>query len=74
MFPPPLLSFLPNGPWRVLPDPFPEPGPDDPEAGGFPLDEDAPGPGQGLFITLPAGQLTLAGFCQVPDLAAEGDS
>src|SRR5579871_1187289 len=45
-------------------DLFPDPGPDDAEAGGFPLDEDAPGPEQGLFITLPAGQLTLAGFCQ----------
>ena len=44
----------------MLPDPFPEPGPDD----GPGPDEDAPGPEQGLFITLPAGQLTLSGFCQ----------
>jgi len=44
--------------------PFPDPGPDDAEPDGFPLDEDAPGPEQGLYITLPAGQLTLAGFCQ----------
>jgi len=48
----------------VLPDPFPEPGPDDAEADGFALDEDDPGPEQGLFITLPAGHLTLSGFCQ----------
>src|SRR5579859_5663674 len=60
MFPPPLLSFLPNGEWRVLPDSLPEPGPDDDPG----PDEDAQGPEQGLFITLPAGQLTLAGFCQ----------
>src|SRR5579859_4720056 len=60
MFPPPLLSFLPNGAWRVLPDSLPEPGPDDDPG----PDEDAQGPEQGLFITLPAGQLTLAGFCQ----------
>src|SRR5579859_6560302 len=64
MFSPPPLSFLPNGAWRVLPDPFPEPGPDDAEADGFALDEDAPDPEQGLFITLPAGHLTLSGFCQ----------
>ena len=45
-------------------DLFSDPGPDDAEAGGFPLDEDDPGPEQGLFITLPAEQLTLSGFCQ----------
>jgi Domain of unknown function (DUF222) len=43
---------------------FPDPGPDDAEPEGFPLDEDAPGPEQGLYITLPAEHLTLAGFCQ----------
>jgi Domain of unknown function (DUF222) len=44
---------------------FPDPGPDDAEPGGFPpADEDAPGPEQGLYITLPAEHLTLAGFCQ----------
>ena len=43
---------------------FPDPGPDDAEPGGFPPDEDAPGPEQGLFITLPAEHLTLAGFNQ----------
>jgi hypothetical protein len=43
---------------------FPDPGPDDAEPDGFPPDEDAPGPEQGLYITLPAEQLTLAGFCQ----------
>ena len=41
---------------------FPDPGPDDAEPDGFPLDEDAPGPEQGLYITLPAEHLTLAGF------------
>src|SRR5579872_4649737 len=45
-------------------DLFPAPGPDDAEPGGFPPDLDAPGPEQGLFITLPAGQLTLSGFSQ----------
>jgi hypothetical protein len=45
-------------------DLFPDPGPDDAEPEGFPLDEDAPGPEQGLYITLPAEHLTLAGFCQ----------
>ena len=46
------------------PDPDPDPGPGDAEPGGFPPDQDAPGPEQGLFITLPAGQLTLSGFSQ----------
>ena len=57
------------------PDPDPGPGPDDAEPGGFPsAGEDAPGPEQGLYITLPAGQLTLAGFCQggAPDTMAPG--
>src|SRR5712672_304983 len=56
--------FLPNGAWCMPQAPFPDPGPDDAEPGGFPLDEDAPGPEQGLYITLPAEQLTLSGFCQ----------
>ena len=43
---------------------FPDPGPDDAEPDGFPPAEDAPGPEQGLYITLPAEQLTLSGFCQ----------
>src|SRR5580693_3456400 len=43
---------------------FPDPGPDDAEPGGFPPDEDAAGPEQGLYLTLPPGQLTLAGFAQ----------
>src|SRR3984885_2368655 len=60
-----LLSiFLPNGAWRVPQALFPDPGPDDAEPDGFPPDGDAPGPEQGLYITLPAEQLTLAGFCQ----------
>ncbi|MGH3202141.1 MAG: DUF222 domain-containing protein [Streptosporangiaceae bacterium] len=45
-------------------DLFPDPGPDDAEPGGFPLDADAPGPEQGLYVTLPAEHLTLTGFCQ----------
>ena len=44
---------------------FPDPGPDDAEPGGFPpADEDAPGPEQGLYITLPAEHLDLDGFNQ----------
>ena len=46
-------------------DPFPDPGPpDDAEPDGFPSAEDGPGLGQGLYVTLPAEQLTLSGFCQ----------
>src|SRR5271170_5939388 len=46
-------------------NPFPDPGPDDAEPDGCPpVREDAPGPEQGLFITLPAEHLTLAGFNQ----------
>ena len=44
--------------------PFPNPGPDDAEPDGFPSAEDGPGLGQGLYVTLPAEQLTLSGFCQ----------
>jgi hypothetical protein len=57
--------------------PFPEPGPDGEEPDGSPLppaaagsgpeegpDEDGPGLGQGLYVCLPAGQVTLAGFAQ----------
>ena len=44
---------------------FPDPGPDDAEPDGFPpADEDAPGPEQGLYITLRAEHLTLSGFNQ----------
>jgi hypothetical protein len=43
---------------------FPDPGPDDAEPDGYPLDQDAPGPEQGLYISLPAEHLTLTGFCQ----------
>src|SRR5580693_1037036 len=64
LFPPPRLLFLPNGAWCMPQATFPDPGPDDAEPGGFPPDQDAPGPEQGLFITLPAGQLTLSGFSQ----------
>ncbi|MGH3204687.1 MAG: hypothetical protein ACRDP5_21960, partial [Streptosporangiaceae bacterium] len=49
-------------PQALFPDP--DPGPDDAEPGGFPPDGDARGPEQGLFITLPAEHLTLAGFSQ----------
>jgi Domain of unknown function (DUF222) len=54
---------------------FPDPGPDDAEPGGFPsAGEDAPGPEQGLYITLPAEQLTLSGFNQggAPDTMTPG--
>ena len=45
--------------------PSPTPGPTtrSPAATRLPT-EDAPGPEQGLFVTLPAEQLTLSGFCQ----------
>ena len=49
-------------PQDLFPDPGPDP--DDAEPDGFPPAEDAPGPDQGLYITLPAEQLTLAGFSQ----------
>src|ERR1700735_5207450 len=58
------LDLLLNGRWRVPQALFPAPGPEDAEPDGFPPDGDAPGPEQGLYITLPAEQLTLAGFCQ----------
>ena len=51
-------------------DPFPSPPGDEQEPDGFPLHADEePGPdeegmAQGLYVCLPAGQLTLAGFCQ----------
>ncbi len=48
-----------------LPDPGPDdPGPDDTEPDGFPPAEDAPGLGQGLYVTLPAEHLALSGFAQ----------
>src|ERR1700732_862671 len=40
----------------MLQDPFPDPGPDEPD--------DDQSPEQGLFITLPAEELTLSGFAQ----------
>ena len=56
-------------------DPFPEPGYDGEEPDGFPLppaagetgpaEEDGPGLGQGLYMCLPAEQVTLAGFGRV---------
>ncbi|HWN62315.1 MAG TPA: DUF222 domain-containing protein, partial [Streptosporangiaceae bacterium] len=49
-------------PQDLFPDPDPDP--DDAEPGGFPPDEDAPGPEQGLYITLPPEHLTLSGFNQ----------
>jgi len=50
-------------------DLFPSPPGDEQEPDGFPLHADEePGPEegmpQGLYVTLPAGQLTLAGFAQ----------
>src|ERR1700721_1103819 len=66
VFPSPPPKFLPNGAWCMPQNPLPGPGPDDAEPDGFPPDEDAdaPAPEQGLFVTLPAEHLTLAGFCQ----------
>src|ERR1700739_3527678 len=64
MFPSPPPRFLPNGAWCMPQDLFPDPGPDDAEPDGFPPGADAPGPEQGLYITLPAEQLTLAGVGQ----------
>ena len=59
------------------PDPFPSPPGDAGEPSGSPLppaaagsgpgedpDEDGPGAGQGLYVCLPAEQVTLAGFAQ----------
>ena len=51
-------------PQDLFTDPDPDPDPDDAEPDGFMPDEDAPGPEQGLYITLPAEHLTLTGFCQ----------
>ena len=48
----------------MVQNPFPDPGPDDAEPDGFPSAEDGPGLGQGLYVTLPAEQLTLSGFAQ----------
>jgi Domain of unknown function (DUF222) len=56
----------------MVQDPFPGRGQEGEEPDSSPLPpaseepgpQDAPGPEQGLYITLPAGQLTLAGFCQ----------
>src|SRR5580700_5916091 len=49
-------------------DLFPDPGPDDGEPDGSPVpaaaEGDGPGAEQGLYVCLPAGQLTLAGFAQ----------
>ncbi len=63
----------------MVQDPFPDPGPDDEELEGFPSAEDGPGLGQGLYVTLPAEQLTLSGFAQggeadtmAPDTMAPG--
>ncbi len=48
--------------------PFPDPGPDGEEPDRSPLPpaagEDGPGLGQGLYVCLPAGQVTLEGFAQ----------
>ena len=54
--------------------PFPDPGPDGEEPDGSPLppvaEEDGPdddldgSPGQGLYVCVPAGQVTLEGFAQ----------
>jgi hypothetical protein len=56
----------------MVQDPFPGHGQEGEEPDSSPLPsasedpgpEDDPSPEQGLYITLPAGHLTLAGFCQ----------
>ena len=48
----------------MLQDPFPSSGPDDAGPDDAEPDSDASGPQQGLFITLPAEELTLSGFAQ----------
>jgi len=50
----------------VLQEPFPDEQPDDPEPDGSgpAADDDGQGLEQGLYVTLPAEQLTLSGFAQ----------
>jgi Domain of unknown function (DUF222) len=63
-----LLIFLLNGRWCMPQDPFPHPpgDADEPDGSLPPADrEDGPeGMGQGLYVCLPAGQVTLSGFAQ----------
>jgi hypothetical protein len=66
--------ILPNGRWFMPQDPFSHSGPDAEEPGSSPLPPDAAeggreddwgGPAeQGLYVCLPAEQVTLAGFAQ----------
>jgi hypothetical protein len=73
------FQFLPSGRWFMSQDPFPESGHDGEEPDGFlppaaaedgPEDDDVPEDDeefhaqQGLYVCLPAEQLTLAGFAQ----------
>src|SRR5580692_10076783 len=62
------MISLPNGAWRVLQEPPPDPQPEEPgpaEPSGAPWPDDDPqGPEQGLFACLPAEELSLAGFAQ----------
>jgi Domain of unknown function (DUF222) len=46
--------------------PFPEPGPDgeEPDSSPLPPAAEEDGPGQGLYVSVPAGQVTLEGFAQ----------
>jgi hypothetical protein len=49
----------------MRPAPFPAPGPDDGEPDGpRPDDDPYEGPAQGLYVCLPPGQVTLAGFAE----------
>jgi hypothetical protein len=66
-------DLLPNGRWFMRQDPFPDPGPDGEKPDHSPLPPAAEGDGpaddgsgmdQGLYVCLPAEQLTLAGFAQ----------
>jgi hypothetical protein len=75
-----ILLFLPNGAWFMPQHPFPDPGPDgeEPDSSLLPPEAEGNGPEndrvepaeQGLYVCLPAEQLTLAGFAQ----GAEADT
>src|SRR5580693_4807307 len=62
-----IFNLPPNGAWFMPQHPCPDPGPDNEEPDRSPLPPAAEGDGpgeQGLYLCLPAEQLTLAGFAQ----------
>ena len=59
-----LSRFLPNRRWCMLPEPLPDREPDEEPGGSSLPGEEWDGPEQGLFVCLPAEELTLAGFAQ----------